>query len=615
MSAKQLFDSLGALSVAMAMSHLKDNIPKLKTEIEKEYQEKKKEITKREEEKSINSLDKSFDSSKIESFSSKISKNITERKKTTNTNGKSFSINEHNKTIFPIKDDEIEIIYSTENSNLNFQKKKLDFYEKNLMKKQYIENQLNKKRKKKEKIEQNLYTNKPEVNEISKKIVRNKFHNNYIPINQRGIQLGALKQTQYLINEQKKDLDALNLQKGKIKLNDYQINNFIKKQFEWKEQIDDKKLGLQIIKKIKSEDNLFNETNDNTNTNNNYYTNSNSNIIKSTIFLSKKTEELANKKINKFCEKYHIKRSHIYDRLYQEGITKEKEIKKLSEKYKNTFQPYINKYKKYNSYKKEDKILKKNHSDIHFIEKKMIDVNKTSKKHYSKANSIILKRSSKIISKNVSINNENDKKEEDDSKISNIQNKNNPFMRNSIRASLSINKMNYDTNHSTNNNILSLDIKNIDSISKKEHNLTPKLRDINTSTIQNINKPKENNDNYESNYQNINQKTNIKNLISMDFNFNFDEDQKNFEQESDILTKSDIGMTSLLRKSSYKEFDEPSWIEELIQISNEKSKKNYDIQNRLYKINIGNSSATGKNKPFTVIGKNEIFANLFKKYK
>ena len=76
-----------------------------------------------------------------------------------------------------------------------------------------------------------------------------------------------------------------------------------------------------------------------------------------------------------------------------------------------------------------------------------------------------------------------------------------------------------------------------------------------------------------------------------------------------------MGMTSLLRKSSYKEFDEPSWIEELIQISNEKSKKNYDIRSQLYKINIGNSSATGKNKPFTIIGKNEIFANLFKKYK
>ena len=613
MSAKQLLDSIGALSVAMAMSHLKDNIPKLKTEIEKEYQEKKKELTKREEEKSFDSIDRSFDSSKIESNSSKISKNITEGKKASNTIGKSFSINEQNKTIFPIKDDEIEIIYSSENSNLQFQKKKLDFYEKNLMKKQYIENQLNKKRKKKEKIEKSNLKNKPNVNAISEKIVRKKFHNNYIPINQRGIQLGALKQTQYLINEQKKNLDALNLQKGKIKLNDYQINNFIKKQFEWKEQIDDKKLGLQIIKKIKSEDNLFNDTNYNTNINSNYHTNSNSNIIKNTIYLSKKTEELANKKINKFCDTYHIKRSEIYDRLYKEGITKEKEIKKLSEKYKNTFQPYVNKYKKYRNYKKEDKTLKKTHSDIHLIGKKMIDVSKSTKKHYTKANSIISKSNSKMISKSVSINNDNDKREEDDIKISNIQNKNNPFMRNSIRASTSLNKMNYDTNHSTNNNIISLDIKNIDSISKKENNLTPKLRDSSTFTIQNINKAKENNDNYESNYQNINQKSNIKNLITMDFNFNFDEDQKNFEQESDILTKSDMGMTSLLRKSTYKEFDEPSWIEELIQISNEKSKKNYDIQSQLYKINIGNSSATGKNKPFTVIGKNEIFANLFKK--
>ena len=284
-------------------------------------------------------------------------------------------------------------------------------------------------------------------------------------------------------------------------MNDYQINNFIKKQFEWKEEIDDRKLGLQIMKKIKSEDNLLDDSN----------YNSNSNIIKNTIYLSKKTEELANKKINQFCDKYNIKRSQIYDRLYKEGITKEKEIKKLSEKYKNTFQPYVNKYKKYRNYKKEDKTLKKTHSDIHLIGKKMIDVSKSTKKKNIKANSIITKRSSKLISKNASINNDIDKKEEEDSKISSIQNKINPFMRNSIKASTSINKMNYDTNHSTNNNIISLDIKNIDSLSKKENNLTPKLRDLNSFTIQNINKAKENNDNYDSNYQ-----KNIKNLITMD---------------------------------------------------------------------------------------------------
>ena len=121
-------------------------------------------------------------------------------------------------------------------------------------------------------------------------------------------------------------------------------------------------------------------TNYNTNNNNSNY-NINSNIIKNTIYLSKKTEELANKKINQFCDKYNIKRSQIYDRLYKEGITKEKEIKKLNEKYKNTFQPYVNKYKKYIYFNKKGKTLKKTHSDIHLIEKKMIDVSKTSKKH------------------------------------------------------------------------------------------------------------------------------------------------------------------------------------------------------------------------------------------
>ena len=48
----------------------------------------------------------------------------------------------------------------------------------------------------------------------------------------------------------------------------------------------------------------------------------------------------------------------------------------------------------------------------------MIDVSKTTKKHYTKANSIISKSNSKMISKSVSINNDNDKREEDDIKIS-----------------------------------------------------------------------------------------------------------------------------------------------------------------------------------------------------
>ena len=223
-----------------------------------------------------------------------------------------------------------------------------------------------------------------------------------------------------------------------------------------------------------------------------------------------------------------------------------------------------------------------------------------------------------MMSKNVSLNNDNEKKEEDDSKKSSIsdynQNKNNPFIRNYKNIN-SLNKMNYDTNHSTNNIIMSLDMKNIDSVSKKENNLTPKLHDLNTFTIQNINKEKEN---YENNFQNNNfNKNNQKNLITM--NFNFDEDQKNFEQEqeseNDFNNSENALNNDIIKKNStYKNFDgEPSWIKELIEISNQKTQKLIDIQSKLYKINIGNSSATGKYKPFTVIGKNEIFANFFKK--
>ena len=67
---KKLYDSLGMLSVAMAMSHLKDNIPKIKTEIEKEYLEKKKELSKKEEEEQ-KEKNESFNSSKISSINSK----------------------------------------------------------------------------------------------------------------------------------------------------------------------------------------------------------------------------------------------------------------------------------------------------------------------------------------------------------------------------------------------------------------------------------------------------------------------------------------------------------------------------------------------------------------
>ena len=73
------------------------------------------------------------------------------------------------------------------------------------------------------------------------------------------------------------------------------INSFIKNQFIWKEKIENKKLNLQMLKKIKSEDNLFNENKKKSN-----------NI--SQFYLSEKTENLAKKKINDFCNKYRLKR-------------------------------------------------------------------------------------------------------------------------------------------------------------------------------------------------------------------------------------------------------------------------------------------------------------------
>ena len=564
---KKLYDSLGMLSVAMAMSHLKDNIPKIKTEIEKEYLEKKKELSKKEEEEQ-KEKNESFNSSKISSINSK--KNFfSEKTKNSNSNKNS---EECNKTFFPISDDDIEIIYAYDNSNL-FQKKKMDFYEKCLHKKERIENKIEKKRKKIQNIENQQLTHKPNINLISQQIILSKYNNNYVPIFKRGIHLSNLKHTQYIINEQKKKLDASNLIKKK-KMSEDKINSFIKNQFIWKEKIENKKLNLQMLKKIKSEDNLFNENKKKSN-----------NI--SQFYLSEKTENLAKKKINDFCNKYNIKRKKIYERLYKEGITKEIEYEKLNEKYKNKFQPYVNKYK---SNLKEGKQLKKNHSDINLMEKKMIDVNKNSKKLYLQSNSITKREIlyNKNLIKINSLNNENDKKEEEESKLNyiNFLLKNPQSTFKSLFKKNSLSKLNYDSNSTnlTNNNI------NIDSNSKRENS---KIKDLSNLTINNIKKEKE-----EDNSQKNN---NNKTLIS--FNYDFDENQKSFE-ESD---KSNL----FLKKKDFEE--EPSWSKKLIEISNVKLNTNNDEKNKLYQINVGNSSSTKENKPFTIIGNNAIFNSFFAK--
>ena len=352
------------------------------------------------------------------------------------------------------------------------------------------------------------------------------------------------------------------------------INSFIKNQFIWKEKIENKKLNLQMLKKIKSEDNLFNENKKKSN-----------NI--SQFYLSEKTENLAKKKINDFCNKYNIKRKKIYERLYKEGITKEIEYEKLNEKYKNKFQPYVNKYK---SNLKEGKQLKKNHSDINLMEKKMIDVNKNSKKLYLQSNSITKREIlyNKNLIKTNSLNNENDKKEEEESKLNyiNFLLKNPQSTFKSLFKKNSLSKLNYDSNSTnlTNNNI------NIDSNSKRENS---KIKDISNLTINNIKKEKE-----EDNSQKNN---NNKTLIS--FNYDFDENQKSFE-ESD---KSNL----FLKKKDFEE--EPSWSKKLIEISNIKLNTNNDEKNKLYQINVGNSSSTKENKPFTIIGNNAIFNSFFAK--
>jgi hypothetical protein len=180
------------------------------------------------------------------------------------------------------------------------------------------------------------------------------------------------------------------------------------------------------------------------------------------------------------------------------------------------------------------------------------------------------------------------KKEEEESKLNyiNFLLKNPQSTFKSLFKKNSLSKLNYDSNSTnlTNNNI------NIDSNSKRENS---KIKDISNLTINNIKKEKE-----EDNSQKNN---NNKTLIS--FNYDFDENQKSFE-ESD---KSNL----FLKKKDFEE--EPSWSKKLIEISNVKLNTNNDEKNKLYQINIGNSSSTKENKPFTIIGNNAIFNSFFAK--
>ena len=87
--------------------------------------------------------------------------------------------------------------------------------------------------------------------------------------------------------------------------------------------------------------------------------------------------------------------------------------------------------------------------------------------------------------------------------------------------------------------------------------------------------------------------------------FNFIEDQKNFEE-----SENKYELTSILKNSINKDFndsEQPSWINQLIEVSNEKITNKVDLKNKLYNINIRNSSSTKENKPFIVEGKNIIF--------
>ena len=144
-----------------------------------------------------------------------------------------------------------------QNKNLIFDyfqnKKEKDFFTKQLNRKRLTEIKINRKRERIKFLENqnNFFT--PKIDDVSEKMVKSK--GNYIPIYKRAIELGNEKKTRILIS-QKLQNKSYSVNESKIKKRTQkQINDFYKKQIEWKDDVENVNSMLRLKLQLKESSN------------------------------------------------------------------------------------------------------------------------------------------------------------------------------------------------------------------------------------------------------------------------------------------------------------------------------------------------------------------------
>ncbi len=481
-------------------------------------------------------------------------------------------------------------------------KRKLNFYERSLLRKKMVESKIEIWRKKKEIIEEKKVSDKPEINQISENLVLEKFNNSYIPIYKRASKIQKLQEAKINLNNEKLNLlyDEMDKERNKIKLTKNQIDDFIQNQFKWKEKLDYRKNAMKMYKEFQIENDINEELN-------------------YKIKLSKNSEILAKNKIKNYYNENNLGKNKSYDRLYNDYKIKREKIQLLEKKLKPTFKPHITKYKGRNKTLKE----KSKSCPIYNLEKK-------SFKKVNSKNSSLNKSDYKknMFSFNDDINQNNKIKK---NKTRNNNQKSNAsynnqlscqdeiYQKNAIKKDKKNNKQLLRSKSDSNNSTLKTNINS----EKNRYSLISNIS--NTSNTKNLivtSKIKENSKSI-NNISQIKKLNNNKSSLSLNFNFNFNEEKITFNNsEIDSFDKSNLEMTTIKKNSISNLIDESehSLINQMSIQPDKNFKNNNEILfnndnnshfNNLYMINIRDDTST-KPKPYVYVN-NGIFSKYFKK--
>ena len=497
-------------------------------------------------------------------------------------------------------------VFKKSRNKHNYQK---SFYEKSQMREQTRISNIEALKRKYTARELTRNLSCPIINAKSQSIMQKV--ENRVPIWEKAIDLQNEKQAKIMINEKRKlQFEENQICKTKRKMSQNDINRFIKSQFEWKEQIEIKKKNLQILSRVKSQNDLMSNA-------------------KYVVYINKTSKNIIEKK--RKDKKMNSHNSDISERLYKEQEEKKKKLLLLQKKYTPSFMPSINQYTQ-RTRNKTKLIKSKSFFTMGIIDndssnnKKKRDSSTNSKNKSrgpSRANSKIQpKIFSKPKSKNFSMNDVSsrsiNRNSKDGSEISEfdkpplIPQKSNKELSPSISLAKSQTpEVNNDKNSSNNiiNNIPQTKTQVI--IAQEQIAEAPPVK-------KEINEPKKT--------QNINEikpkKPSLLINLDSDRNINMnDEDIDNENIQNSIYPYSfkpkntNEQITTINKRNNANEDSfEPSWANELQMLSNIPEKKNKDNSpiNSLYMINTRNASSTGVNVPITVMG-NGPFSRFFKK--